>query len=169
MGFEHFYGFVGGDTSQWQPNLFNDTKAIYPYVGNPQWNLTTAIADDAIHWLNQLNYINPEMPSFLSFSHQFIRRLGQTPGATSHQRRSIVMGSLEGEATPTWSGAYCFSVSTANSTCSSVSALTQTIVSPLRIYGANESQNCRGSPGSEMRRRALAPSSTGSVRLRSAS
>ena len=36
MGFEYFYGFVGGDTSQWQPNLFRNTTAIYPYVGNPE-------------------------------------------------------------------------------------------------------------------------------------
>lgn len=28
MGFEYFYGFVGGDTSQWQPNLFRNTTAI---------------------------------------------------------------------------------------------------------------------------------------------
>ena len=33
MGFEYFYGFVGGDTSQWEPNLFRNTTAIYPYVG----------------------------------------------------------------------------------------------------------------------------------------
>src|SRR5262249_23207021 len=32
MGFQYFYGFVGGDTSQWQPNLFRDTTPIYPYV-----------------------------------------------------------------------------------------------------------------------------------------
>ena len=61
MGFEYFYGFVGGDTSQWQPNLFRNTTAIYPYVGRPGWNLTTAMADDAIHWLNQLNDIDPSM------------------------------------------------------------------------------------------------------------
>jgi len=67
MGFEYFYGFVGGDTSQWQPNLFRNTTAIYPYAGNPKWNLTTAMADDAIHWLNQLNDINPEMPFFLYY------------------------------------------------------------------------------------------------------
>lgn len=67
MGFEYFYGFVGGDTSQWQPNLFRNTTAIYPYVGNPEWNLTTAMADDAIHWLNQLNDINPSMPFFLYY------------------------------------------------------------------------------------------------------
>ena len=62
MGFEYFYGFVGGDTSQWQPNLFRNTTAIYPYIGHPGWNLTTAMADDAIHWLNQLNDIDPSMP-----------------------------------------------------------------------------------------------------------
>ena len=35
MGFEYFYGFVGGDASQWQPNLFRNTTAIYPFEGNP--------------------------------------------------------------------------------------------------------------------------------------
>ncbi|MDR3407779.1 MAG: arylsulfatase [Methylovirgula sp.] len=67
MGFEHFYGFVGGDSSQWEPNLFNDTTPIYPYVGHAGWNLTTAMADDAIHWLNQLNDIDPSMPFFLYY------------------------------------------------------------------------------------------------------
>ena len=35
--------------------------------GNPGWNLTTAMADDAIHWMNQLNDINPSMPFFLYY------------------------------------------------------------------------------------------------------
>jgi len=67
MGFEYFYGFVGGDTSQWQPNLFRNTTAIAPYLGKPGWNLTTAMADDAIHWLNQLNDIDSSMPFFLHY------------------------------------------------------------------------------------------------------
>ena len=70
MGFEHFYGFVGGDASQWEPNLFNDTTAIYPYQEPGQlgkWNLTTAMADDAIHWMNQLNDINPNLPFFVYY------------------------------------------------------------------------------------------------------
>ncbi len=33
MGFEYFYGFVGGDASQWQPNLYRNTTAIYPFEG----------------------------------------------------------------------------------------------------------------------------------------
>jgi arylsulfatase len=67
MGFEYFYGFVGGDASQWEPNLFRNTTAIYPYIDHPGWNLTTAMADDAIHWMNQLNDINPSMPFFLYY------------------------------------------------------------------------------------------------------
>jgi arylsulfatase A-like enzyme len=68
MGFDYFCGFIGGDTSQWQPgNLFRNTTAIHPYVGNPSWNLTTAMADDAIQWLNQLNDIDPSLPFFLYY------------------------------------------------------------------------------------------------------
>jgi arylsulfatase len=64
MGFEYFFGFVGGDTSQWQPNLFRNTTQIYPYVGKPGWNLTTAQADDAVEWLHQINQIDPSKPFF---------------------------------------------------------------------------------------------------------
>ena len=35
LGFDYFYGFVGGDTSQWQPNLFRGTSVIEPYLGIP--------------------------------------------------------------------------------------------------------------------------------------
>jgi hypothetical protein len=48
MGFEYFYGFVGGDANQWQPNLFRNTTQIYPFEGKPGWNLVTGMADDAI-------------------------------------------------------------------------------------------------------------------------
>jgi len=62
MGFEYFYGFVGGDTSQWEPNLFRNTTAIYPFQGNPGWNLTTAMADDAIQYMKQLKEVAPGKP-----------------------------------------------------------------------------------------------------------
>jgi arylsulfatase A-like enzyme len=67
MGFEYFYGFVGGDTSQWQPNLFRQTTAIYPYVGNPKWNLTTAMADDAIAYMKRINALAPDQPWFIYY------------------------------------------------------------------------------------------------------
>ena len=67
MGFDYFYGFVGGDTSQWQPNLFRNTTAIYPFQGHPGWNLTTAMADDAIHYMKQLKEIAPDKPFFVYY------------------------------------------------------------------------------------------------------
>ena len=67
MGFEYFYGFIGGDTNQWQPNLFRNTTQIYPFEGKPGWNLTTAMADDAIDYLNRINQIAPSKPFFLYY------------------------------------------------------------------------------------------------------
>jgi arylsulfatase A-like enzyme len=67
LGFEYFYGFVGGDASQWQPNLFRNTTAIYPFEGHPGWNLTTAMADDAIQYMKQLKEIAPEKPFFIYY------------------------------------------------------------------------------------------------------
>ena len=72
MGFEYFYGFVGGDASQWQPNLFRNTTAIYPFEGNPSWNLETAMADEAIQHIKQLKEIAPDKPFFVYY----------VPGAT---------------------------------------------------------------------------------------
>ena len=67
MGFDYFYGFVGGDTSQWEPNLFRNTTAIYPFQGNPGWSLTTAMADEAIHYMKQLKELAPEKPFFVYY------------------------------------------------------------------------------------------------------
>jgi arylsulfatase len=67
MGFDYFYGFVGGDANQWEPNLFRNTTAIYPYVGHPGWNLTTAMADDAIEYMKRVNAVSPEQPFFIYY------------------------------------------------------------------------------------------------------
>lgn len=72
LGFEYFYGFVGGDASQWQPNLYRNTSPIYPYVGNEGWNLTTAMADEAINHIKELMEVAPEKPFFVYY----------VPGAT---------------------------------------------------------------------------------------
>jgi arylsulfatase A-like enzyme len=68
MGFEYFYGFVGGDASQWQPNLYRNTTPIYPFQGNPGWNLTTAMADEAIQHMRQLKEIAPGKPFFVYYA-----------------------------------------------------------------------------------------------------
>src|ERR1700742_169996 len=65
MGFEYFYGFVGGDASQWHPNLHRNPTAIYPFQGNPDWNLASALADEAIQHMKQLKENASEQPYFV--------------------------------------------------------------------------------------------------------
>ena len=74
MGFEYFYGFVGGDANQWEPNLFRNTTQIYPFLGKPPgtWNLITAMADEAIDWSTRMHQIDPGKPIFVKYA----------PGAT---------------------------------------------------------------------------------------
>jgi arylsulfatase len=67
MGFEYFWGFVGGDTSQWQPNLFRNTTPIFPFQGNPGWNMETAMADEAIQYMRQSKALAPEKPFFVYY------------------------------------------------------------------------------------------------------
>ena len=67
MGFEYFWGFVGGDASQWQPNLFRNTTPIFPFQGNPGWNMETAMADDAIQYMRQSKALAPEKPFFVYY------------------------------------------------------------------------------------------------------
>lgn len=68
MGFEYFYGFVGGDTNQWEPNLFRNTTQIFPFEGKPEWNLTTGMADDAIEHLQNLHQIDPSKRFFVKYA-----------------------------------------------------------------------------------------------------
>ena len=67
MGFEYFYGFMGGETDQWTPFLFRNTTQIFPWKDNPKFNLITAMADDAIDYLKQLNAAAPDKPFFLYY------------------------------------------------------------------------------------------------------
>jgi arylsulfatase len=68
MGFEYFYGFMGGDTNQWQPaNLARNTTYIYPFLNNPSYNLTTAMADEAIAYMNRMNALTPDQPFFVYY------------------------------------------------------------------------------------------------------
>jgi arylsulfatase len=73
MGFQYFYGFVGGDANQWQPNLFRNTTQIYPFDETEgEWNLVTEMADDAIDWITNMHQIDPSKPFFVKYA----------PGAT---------------------------------------------------------------------------------------
>jgi arylsulfatase A-like enzyme len=72
LGFDHFYGFLGGDTSQWRPAVTEGTKPIDPYLGNPDYNFDYDIADQAIKWIGMQKAVAPDKPFFCYYA----------PGAT---------------------------------------------------------------------------------------
>jgi arylsulfatase A-like enzyme len=72
MGFEYFYGFMGGESDQWTPYLFRNQTQIFPWVGKPGYNLITDMADEAIKYMRDLNAAAPDKPFFLYY----------VPGAT---------------------------------------------------------------------------------------
>ena len=51
LGFDHFYGFMGGDTDQWAPNLWDDEKPIDPAAGNPRYLLDRDLGDHAVRFV----------------------------------------------------------------------------------------------------------------------
>ena len=67
MGFEYFYGFMGGETDQWTPYLFRNQTQIFPWVGRSDYNLTTDMADEAIKYMQQINAAAPDKPFFLYY------------------------------------------------------------------------------------------------------
>jgi arylsulfatase len=72
-GFEHFYGFIGGETNQYSPALYDGTSPVEPETTPEQgYHLTEDLADRAIAWIRQQKVLMPDKPFFTYFS----------PGAT---------------------------------------------------------------------------------------
>ncbi|RDH76060.1 arylsulfatase [Mycolicibacterium moriokaense] len=66
-GFEHFYGFIGGDTNQWAPVLYEDTVPIEP-PDEPGYHLSEDLATKASHWIRQQKALMPDKPFFVYFA-----------------------------------------------------------------------------------------------------
>jgi arylsulfatase len=62
-GFEHFYGFVAGETHQYSPALYQDTVPIEP-PDSPTYHLTEDLADRCIEWVRQQKSLMPDKPFF---------------------------------------------------------------------------------------------------------
>lgn len=73
LGFEYFYGFMGGETSEWEPRLYRDTVPVEP-PGDflHGYHLTPDLVNDALHWVREHDAVSPDKPFFLYFA----------PGAT---------------------------------------------------------------------------------------
>ena len=67
LGFDYFYGFMAGETSQYEPMLFENTNPIQP-PHDPEYHLTEDLAEKAIQWLRTLKTMDPGKPFFLYFT-----------------------------------------------------------------------------------------------------
>ena len=68
LGFEYFYGFVGGDTSQWAPAIVENTRPIEPPHDDPNYNFDRDMSDKAIRWLRMQKAMAPDKPFFAYYA-----------------------------------------------------------------------------------------------------
>ena len=67
-GFERFYGFLGGDTSQWDPDLVYDNHQVEPpRTPEEGYHLTEDLADRAIEFISDAKQVDPDKPFYLHF------------------------------------------------------------------------------------------------------
>jgi arylsulfatase A-like enzyme len=72
-GFEHFYGFLGGETNQYAPAIYNGTAAVEPDRTPEQgYHFTEDMTDQAINWVRQQKALMADKPFFVYYA----------PGAT---------------------------------------------------------------------------------------
>jgi arylsulfatase A-like enzyme len=62
LGFEYFYGFIGGDANQWAPALVENIKPIEPPHGAKDYHLDKDLADRCIDRIRMLNAVAPDKP-----------------------------------------------------------------------------------------------------------
>ncbi len=68
LGFEYFYGFIGGDSFQWAPAAFEGTTPIEPYLDKKDYHFDADMADKAISWMRTQNALAPEKPFFMYYA-----------------------------------------------------------------------------------------------------
>jgi arylsulfatase len=71
QGFDKFYGFIGGETNQWAPFLYNGT-AVVELPDDPDYHFMTDMTNQAVAWIKYQKALTPQKPAFVYFA----------PGAT---------------------------------------------------------------------------------------
>ncbi len=71
QGFDKFYGFMGGETNQWAPLIYDGMTQVEP-SSDPNYNFMTDMTDHAISWMQSEKSLTPDKPFFIYFA----------PGAT---------------------------------------------------------------------------------------
>ena len=68
-GFEYFYGFIGGETNQWDPGIYEGTIPIEPpKTAEEGYHFTEDMTDKAISWMRQQKALMGDKPFFMYFA-----------------------------------------------------------------------------------------------------
>jgi len=67
-GFDKFYGFIGGETNQWHPMVYDGTTRVYPNVEDPDYHFTNDMTNQALAWMNTQQSLTPDKPFYMYFA-----------------------------------------------------------------------------------------------------
>jgi len=86
MGFEYFYGFIGGEAHQYYPGLFENTRAVEPETSPEEgYHLLTDMTDRAIQYMQYSKSVAPQKPFFLYFAPGAAHAPHHAPKEWSHK------------------------------------------------------------------------------------
>jgi arylsulfatase A-like enzyme len=66
-GFDKFYGFIGGETNQWAPAIFDGTVRVEP-PHDPNYHFTVDMTNQALGWMQAQHSLTPDRPFFVYFA-----------------------------------------------------------------------------------------------------
>jgi arylsulfatase len=66
-GFDKFYGFIGGETNQWAPAIYDGVVRI-EHKQKPGYHFTTDMTDQAINWVSAQQALTPDKPFYMYFA-----------------------------------------------------------------------------------------------------
>jgi len=66
-GFDKFYGFIGGETNQWAPAIFDGTVRV-EHRQSPDYHFTVDMTDQALAWMQAQHSLTPDKPFFVYFA-----------------------------------------------------------------------------------------------------
>jgi len=65
IGFDYFYGFLAGESSQWEPAVVENTVRLDPSHGKEGYHFTVDMTDKAVSWMKQVRALTPDRPFFM--------------------------------------------------------------------------------------------------------
>ena len=66
-GFDKFYGFIGGETNQWAPAIYDGVIRV-EHKQTPDYHFTTDMTDQAINWVSAQQALTPDKPFYMYFA-----------------------------------------------------------------------------------------------------